>query len=197
MDLRKARENLGRIKIYYLKGESLRALQAAIGALKDLVQCNPLPSEMRGLLREGLQLISRDDNIKPFLKGPFIYQPGQERNLLVTLVAAYKSMDDAVSQESHATSLERKRRLDQAINLGQKFLAQGKVSEAEEAFQAALRNYRDEHRVFLLVGRWLLEAQQPRRAVPYLRKATELEPTNTAAFELLSAAMTARHEAAR
>lgn len=197
MDLRKARENLGRIKIYYMKGESARALQAAIVALKELVQCNPLPTEMRGLLREGLQFITRDAELKPYLKSPIIYQPGQERQLLLSLAAIYKAMEEAAGRESHEQALERKRRLDQGINVGQKLLAQGKVSEAEESFQAALRNYRDEHRIFMLVGRWLFEAEQPRRAVPYLKKAVELEPTNTMALELFANAMRAKQDAAR
>ena len=43
MDVRKIRENLGRIKIYYLKGETLRALGFAVMALKDVVRAGGAP----------------------------------------------------------------------------------------------------------------------------------------------------------
>lgn len=189
MDLRKIRENLGRIKVYYLKGDTLRALGAAVVALKALaVPGVVLPVDVRGLLREGVQLLARDKDVKRLLKTPLMYQPGQERALLLHLAQVYKQLEEEAGREDHDAALARKRRLDQALNVGQRLLAQGKASEADASFQEALAFYRDEHRVFQLVGKWLLDAGQPRRALSYLRKAVELEPDNAVARDLLDAA---------
>lgn len=193
MDIRKIRENLGRIKVYYLKGDTLRALAAAIMALKDLVRAGSTPSvDVRGPLREGVQLLARDKDVKRLLKTPLMYQPGQERVLLGVLAEVYKQLEEEAGREEHDAALERKRKLDQALCLGQKLLALKKVSEADASFQEALTHYRDEHRVFQLIGKWLLEAGQPRRSLSYLKKAVEAEPGNPVARELLDTANRAR-----
>lgn len=198
MDLRKVRENLGRVKVYHLKGETLRELGSAVVALKEVVRAGGPPStEIRALLREAIQFLARNDDLRRHVKVPLIYQPGQERQMLLVLAKAFREMEAEAGREDHDSALARKRQLDQALLAGQKFLAQGKASEADEAFQTALTHYRNEHRVFQLIGRWLLDAGQPRRAVSYLKKAAELEPENDAVREMYAAALRAREEAAR
>lgn len=190
MDMRKIRENLGRIKVYYLKGETLRALGAAIMALKDVVRAGGTPPvDVRGPLREGVQLLARDKDVKRLAQGPFMYQPGQERALLLTLASLYKQLEEEAGHESREAAFARKQQLDQALGVGQRLLAQAKVSEADAAFQEALTHYRDEHRVFQLIGKSLLDAGQPRRALSYLKKAVEAEPDNAVARGLLEAAL--------
>ncbi|MCH5277866.1 MAG: hypothetical protein J1E80_08575 [Desulfovibrionaceae bacterium] len=189
MDIRKVRENLGRIKLYYLKGETSRALGAAVMALKELTKAGAsLSTDLRAPLREGVQLLARDKDVKRLYKAPLIYQPGQERALLVVLAKVYKQMEDEAGREDRKEAFARKQRLDQAIGLGRRLLEQGKVSEADASFQEALTHYRNEHRAFQLIGKALLDADQPRRAVPYLKKAMELEPGNSVARELLQSA---------
>ncbi|MEG2139847.1 MAG: hypothetical protein RRY20_03565, partial [Bilophila sp.] len=86
MGIREIKEQLGRIKPYYLRNDTLRALGAAVLGVKGLVQAGTLPPmELRGLVREGIQLLSRDDQIKKLLTTPLGYQPGQERQLLGAL----------------------------------------------------------------------------------------------------------------
>lgn len=190
MDMRKIRENLGRIKLYYLKGETLQALGSAVMALKDVVRMGGTPpTDVRSPLREGVQLLAQDKDVKRLSKGPLMYQPGQERALLLALAALYKQMGEEAGRENPRDAFARKQRLDQALGLGRRLLAQAKVSEADAAFQEALTCYRDEHRVFQLIGKLLLEADQPRRAVPYLKKAVELEPDNAAARRLMETAL--------
>ena len=184
MDVRKIRENLGRIKIYYLKGETLRALGFAVMALKDVVRAGGAPPvDVRG------PLLARDKDVKRLSKAPLMYQPGQERALLLTLATLYKQLEEEAGRESRENAFARKQRLDQTLGLGRRLLAQGKVSEADAAFQEALTHYRDERRVFQLIGKSLFDAGQPRRAVPYLKKAVELEPDNGVARELLESAL--------
>ena len=81
--------------------------------------------------------------------------------------------------------LARKQKLDRALILGQRLVAQGKFSEAEEAFREAVSCYRDEHRLFQMIAGAFMEVGQPRRAIDYLRRAVEVEPDNAAARDML------------
>ena len=187
MDLRKTREQLGRIRVYYLKGDTLRALASAVMALRDLAQMSNLPTDMRSMLRDGIGFLARDEELKRYLKRPLAYQPGQEKALFIQLGAAYKEMAQA-GQESRDEAFARKQKLDRALNMGQKLVAQGKFSEAEEAFREAVSYYRDEHRLFQMIAKCFIDADQPRRAIDYLRKALEIEPDNEPARLMLEEA---------
>ena len=194
MDIRKIRDNLGRIKVYYLKGDSLRAVGAAVAALRELGAAQP-PLDVRSLLREGVQYLARDEAIKSRLSAPLTYQPGQEKALLALLAPVFGRMEQEAGIEEHAAALARKRQMDQCLILGRKLLAQGKASEADESFRQAVGFYRDEHRLFLLIGKLLLEAWQPRRAISYLKRAMEVEPENAVPRELCNTALKERENA--
>ncbi len=179
MDVRKIKEDLGRSKATFLKGETLRSLGFAVAALKNIVKAGvPLSTELRGLVREASQLLQRDEEVKKRLKAPLIYQPGQEKQLLFVLADIYKELLAQEGREDRQAALARKQLLDKALLTGQKLLAQGKISEADAAFQEALGYYKDEHRVFQLMARLLLEAKQPVRAMGYIKRGLEVEPTN-------------------
>ena len=188
MDLLKTREQLGRIRVYYLKGDTLRALASAVMALRDLAQMSNLPTDMRSMLRDGIGFLARDEELKRYLKRPLAYQPGQEKALFIQLGAAYKEMAAQAGQESRDEAFARKQKLDRALNMGQKLVAQGKFSEAEEAFREAVSYYRDEHRLFQMIAKCFIDADQPRRAIDYLRKALEIEPDNEPARLMLEEA---------
>ena len=188
MDLRKTREQLGRIRVYYLKGDTLRALASAVMALRDLAQMSNLPTDMRSMLRDGIGFLARDEELKRYLKRPLAYQPGQEKALFIQLGAAYKEMAAQAGQESRDEAFARKQKLDRALNMRQKLVAQGKFSEAEEAFREAVSYYRDEHRLFQMIAKCFIDADQPRRAIDYLRKALEIEPDNEPARLMLEEA---------
>ena len=188
MDLRKTREQRGRIRVYYLKGDTLRALASAVMALRDLAQMSNLPTDMRSMLRDGIGFLARDEELKRYLKRPLAYQPGQEKALFIQLGAAYKEMAAQAGQESRDEAFARKQKLDRALNMGQKLVAQGKFSEAEEAFREAVSYYRDEHRLFQMIAKCFIDADQPRRAIDYLRKALEIEPDNEPARLMLEEA---------
>ncbi len=188
MDLRKTREQLGRIRVYYLKGDTLRALASAVMALRDLAQMSNLPTDMRSMLRDGIGFLARDEELKRYLKRPLAYQPGQEKALFIQLGAAYKEMAAQAGQESRDEAFARKQKLDRALNMGQKLVAQGKFSEAEEAFREAVSYYRDEHRLFQMIAKCFIDADQPRRAIDYLRKALEIERDNEPARLMLEEA---------
>ena len=114
--------------------------------------------------------------------------PGQEKALFIQLGAAYKEMAAQAGQESRDEAFARKQKLDRALNMGQKLVAQGKFSEAEEAFREAVSYYRDEHRLFQMIAKCFIDADQPRRAIDYLRKALEIEPDNEPARLMLEEA---------
>lgn len=175
MTPREIREHLGRVKTYYLRNESQRALASTIAALRGMGS-TPLPTELRSALREALQFLAKDKSITAHMQAPLIYQPGQEKSILVMLTNAYKAMDAAAALEDHAATLARKLHLDQSYNEGLKLLAQQKPSEADACFATALKSYKDEQRIFVLMGKALMEAGEVRRALPYLKRAVEVLP---------------------
>ena len=125
MDMRGIKEQLGRIKPYYLKNEIVRALGCAVLGLKGTVQLGVSPStELRGLIREGVQLLMRDETIKTRLKAPLVYQPGQERQILSQLASVYMELVEEAGREDWDAAFARKQKLDQSLNLGLRLLAQ-------------------------------------------------------------------------
>lgn len=175
MTPREIREHLGRVKAYHLRNESERALASVISALRGMGN-TPLTLDLRSALRDAVQLLARDQTITTHLKAPLTYQPGQERALLALLTAAYKAMQAAAALEDHKATLARKLHLDHAYNEGLKLLAGNKISEADASFAEALKYYKDEHRIFPLIGKALMGAGEIRRALPYLKRAAELLP---------------------
>lgn len=189
MDIRQVRECLGRVKPYYLKNETLRALGALVSGLKGALSLpGGLTTDVRGPLREAVQLMARDELVKKRLPAQLMYQQGQERQLLQTLVSIHKDIEAELNSEPYEVAAARKLRLDQALNQGLKSLQAGRVSEADEYFQQAAGNYRDEHRLFLYIGKSLLEAGAGKRALPYLRKGIEVTPDDAEMAAVLAEA---------
>ena len=177
MNILQIREHLGRVKAYYLKNETLRALASLINGLRGaLALPGGLPTDVRGPLREAVQMVSRDELVKKHSEVQLAYQQGQERQLLAALMTLHQNIEAELNTEDDATATARKLRLDQALNQGLRSLEAGRVSEADEYFQQALANYRDEHRMFFYIGKSLVEANVPKRALPYLRKGLETNP---------------------
>lgn len=175
MTIREIREQLGRVKPYYLRNETLRALTAIVSALTGLGSTVP-PMDLRGPLREAVQLITRDPQVKALLKGPIIYQPGQERAILAQLIPIYKALHEAENFESRDSALQRKIQLDQSYNLGLRHIEQNRISEADAEFSTTLTFYKDEHRIFSMIAKALLGAGEIRRAYPYAKRGVEVQP---------------------
>ncbi len=196
MDSRGIKEQLARIKVYYLKNETLRALGCAVLGIKGIIQLGITPpTEMRGLIREGVQLLSRDETIRQHLRAPLVYQPGQERQVLAQLASVYKILHEALGREDRQTAFARKQKIDQNLNLGLRLLAQGQVSEADAAFAEAVKYCRDEFTLFKIIGKALVGAHEERRAAPYVKKALEAFPRDTELVALQGAIIRARGKA--
>lgn len=185
MDIREIREQLGRVKPYYLKNEMLRAVGSAVLGVKGVVQMGTPPTtEVRSLIREGMQLLSRDETIRETLKTPLNYQAGQERSLLAQLASLYKQLLEEQNREDRDVAFARKQKLDQALNLGMRFLSQNQISEADAQFAEAVAQYKDEHTMFRLIAKALMEAGEYKRAMPYLKKGLEALPTDQELLDL-------------
>ena len=189
MDMRQVREHLGRVKPYYLKNETLRALNSLITGLKGaLLLPGGIPTPVRGSVREAVQLMSRDEMVKKRLPAQFMYQSGQERQLLAMLINIYKNIETELNTEDYETTSQRKQQLDNTLNQGLRSLEAGRIPEADEYFHQALTHYRDEHRLFFFIAKSLIEADAPKRAVPFLRKGLEVIPNDAEMAALLDRA---------
>jgi predicted Zn-dependent protease len=170
----------------------LRALSCFITGLQELGG-NPPPADIRGDLREALQTLLRDDQVKALLPGGQCnYTMGQEKELIVLFAKIYKQLKEAAEAEDHESALIRKVKIDQAFNIGKKLLEQGKVSEADASFAESVLAYKDEHRLFCMIARLLVDANEVVRAGPYLKKGLDAQPGDPELVELLERARTLR-----
>jgi tetratricopeptide (TPR) repeat protein len=197
MNIRLIRENLGRVKACYLRNETLRALHCCVAALRDIGASSP-PTDVRSGIREAVQYLARDERVKSLLpSGSLAYTPGREQALLGVFEKILAALEEAEGKESSAAALERKLKIDHAYNAGIKLLEQGRVSEADASFAEAVSSYRDEHRLFHMIAGALIDAKEPVRAGPYLKRGLRILPDDPDLSALLERARALRQEAGR
>ncbi len=184
MDIKEVRTHLGRIKTYYLRKETERALAAIVMGMKGMGN-KPFPADLRSMVREAVQMLGRDEDVLKVLGKPVTYTPGKEQEVLASFTKVYQVLRGEAETESHDKALTRKLGIDQFLNQGMKLLEQNRVSEADECFNKAVGNYKDEHFLFAIIGKALLEANQVRRALPYLKRAAKVNPNNENVKEML------------
>ena len=177
MNGRKIHEDLGRAKTSYKRNDLSRAVYLAISALKELGSA-PAPTDTRADYREVIGDIGNDPKFKTFNNGPIFYQPGKEREILSRLIKFYNASRSAIDEESYETALTRKLHLDHALRDGKKFLAQGKVNEAELCFADARKFFRDEISMFAVVAREFMAVGEYVRALGQIREGLKLMPTD-------------------
>ena len=175
MNARKIREDLGRIKSCCQRGDTKRALFLMLGALKDL-EGQTAPSDLRGDFRNALSALASISAIKAALGKALNYVPGSERDLLLKLAALYRNILQQENEEDYETALQRKLQLDRCFNSGKKYLKEGKPSEADACFAEALKYYRDEHALFAMMARAMLEVGEPVRALGHVRNGLKMKP---------------------
>ena len=194
MNIRQIRENLGRVRTSFQRNEMVRAVNCFVAGLQGFGGSTP-PTDVRGDIREALQFLIRDGQVKALLPdGQCVYVPGQEKELLALFTKVHDQLKEAAETENRETALVRKIKLDQAYNAGKKLLEQGKVSEADASFAEAVLAYKDEHRLFYMVASLLVEAKEVVRAGPYLKKGLEALPGDPELMELLERARVLRQE---
>ena len=185
MNTRKIRENLGRIKSCCMRGEADRALFLAIGALKELGG-QTAPTDMRSDFRNALADLSVIPEIKNAAGKALNYTPGSERDLLQLFFKLYRSLLGQESEEEYQAALQRKLQLDHCFKDGKKFLEEGKPSEADACFATALKFYKDEHAIFAMMARAMLDAGEPVRALGHVRAGLKVLPDDARLLSLAS-----------
>ncbi len=191
MDIKEVRTHLGRVKTYCSRKETERALASMVMGLKGMGN-KAFPSDLRSIIREVVQVLGKDEVVVKVIGKPVTYQPGQEQALLAAFAKVYKVIRGEAETENHDKALGRKLGIDHALNQGMKLLEQNRVSEADECFGQAVKNYKDEHSLFAIIGKALMDANQVRRAFPYLKRGVEVNPQNANVKELLAKCMELR-----
>ncbi len=185
MDVKEVRTHLGRIKTYYLRKETERALASIVTGIKGMGN-KPFPADLRSMVREAVQMLGRDEDVLKVLGKPVTYTPGKEQDVLTAFSKVYQTLRGEAETESHDKALQRKLAIDHALSQGMKLLEKNSFSEADECFNKAVTHYKDEHFLFAIIGKALLEANQVRRAMPYLTRAAKVNPSNENVKEMLA-----------
>jgi len=180
------------VRTSFQRNDILRALQCFIAGLKELGG-SASPTDIRGDIREALQCLLRDQQVKGLLPGgQYNYTPGQEKELLAVFTDIHDHLTEAADKEDHESALARKIKIDQAYNAGKKLLEQGKVSEADASFVEAVLAYKNEHHLFYMIATLLVDANEVVRAGPYLKKGLDALPGDPELMELLERARVLR-----
>lgn len=168
MNIRKVREDLGRVKTCVQRRDYARGVYLFCSALRELGS-QAAPMDVRGDIRGALTDLCADPAYKKENPQALSYQPGKERELLVFFQKFYKQLMGQEEQEDYETTLARKLNLDRCINDGKTFLGQGRPSDADNSFSEALKYYKNEVAAFGIMARAMMEAGEYVRALGYIR----------------------------
>ncbi len=172
-------ENLGKIKAHQFKLKATELLPFYVKALREICKSTaPLSTTLRTPLREATAIIAKDNAIETIAKKKLSYNPGNEKELLEIAERCHNFFSKAATIEKKEDAQKRKLRMDKALGIGKKLLAQGKFSEADQAFQEAVKCYKNEHKLFIIITKALCDANQFKRATTYFKKAKEILPAN-------------------
>lgn len=169
MNVRKIRENLGRVRTTIQRREYQKALDLFCSALKELGSQAP-SMDVRGDIRTAVADLCADPVYKKDFPQPIAYQPGKEKEILAFFSKFLARLSGQEGEEDYETALARKMNLDRCINNGRAFLAQGKPSEADECFAEAFKYYRNEIAAYSIMAKAMMDAREYVRALGYLRK---------------------------
>ncbi len=187
MDQKEVLTNLGRVKAYYNKGNTIEALNHMVLALSDVARTPSasVPTSLRSSIREAVQLLARDSVITEGLKNPIMYKPGEEKKLLSFFYTVYKRLVEG-PKETREETKARKQKIDKAYLMGLKLLEANKISEADQVFQEAIKYFKDEIHLYKMISTALINAGQNVRASGYLKKAVTLKPDNQELQDMLA-----------
>ena len=196
MNIRKIREDLGKVRTSIQRRDIKRAIYLFCLALKE-VGAQQAPTDVRGDIRTALADICSD----PFYKennGPQIsYQPGKEKDLLVLFSKFYNGLGESLEEEDYETALKRKLNLDRCIRDGKSFISQGKYSDADNSFAEALQFYKNEIAAFGMMAKAMMDAGQYVRATAYLKKGLAQQPNNVELRRLVDECVRLRNAGSR
>ncbi|MBO4369618.1 MAG: hypothetical protein J5803_05920 [Desulfovibrio sp.] len=175
MNIRKIREDLGRVKTGCQRRDVQHALYLLIGSLKELGGQRPT-TDLRSDFREAINTMASDPEFKAICTQPLIYKPGNEREILTLLIQVYQVMVGKKNSESYEEACERKLKIDHSLRDGKKFLSHGRIQDAELCFAEAIKNYKDEHALFLMIAKAYIEIKEFSRGLGYLREGLKRAP---------------------
>ncbi|MBQ7617755.1 MAG: hypothetical protein IJS50_02660 [Desulfovibrio sp.] len=169
MNIRKIKEDLGRAKTSCQRRDFQHGLFLLISSLKELGGQRPT-TDLRSDFREAITMVASDPIFKSVCGQTVSYKPGTERDILNLMIQVYQTLAGKKNTESYEQASARKLKIDQALRSGKNFLAHGRVADAEQCFAEALKNYRDEHAIFLIIARAYIELKEYGRGLGYLRE---------------------------
>ncbi|MBQ7738287.1 MAG: hypothetical protein IJT59_01340 [Desulfovibrionaceae bacterium] len=196
MNIRKIREDLGRIQPSCQRRDFNHALVLLISSLKELGG-QRAPMDIRQDFRDALITICSDPIFKAVHATPITYTAGKEREILSQLVKVYQAIVGQANKETYEEAAARKLKIDHALRDGKNFLSRGLVSDADTCFAQAVKNYRDENALFAMIAREFMNAKEFARAQGYLKFGLKQAPNDPLLLSLAMQCQRLRAQAGR
>ena len=184
MNVKLCRESLMRARSYFMRNDTERGLTAAIAALQKL-GTTTAPTDLRSLCRECVSYVQMGPTMKAAHAPALVYTPGKEAALCTQMQQALQHLRKGSVEEDFDAALARKIKLDQTLNEGKSLLASGRTGDADAKFTEALGFYKDEHRVFYVIARAMLDAHEIVRALPYIKQGLAAAPKDVQLHSML------------
>lgn len=174
----KVRGDLGRAKTAANRNEMDRAVQLIYVSLKALGG-QQTPMDLRSDFREAINATTSIAEFKKIHAEPVIYAAGKEKELLAVFAHVYTVITGkANEEEAYETAIKRKLSLDRCLKDARALIARGKTADADKIFTEALKFYRDEHILFAMIARDLMEAGEAVRALGYIKQGLKAIPND-------------------
>lgn len=168
--------------------QRLGNIDKAIDALTKADNLSPTSSERKLTLARLLMKSGREEEGKKYLDKVLKMPPSEETgtNRLKVAEVLLESGGFAEAEKLYLRALRENPEESEALNrLGIVFRRQGKFKEAEQYYQLALKNFPDNPAIHYNLGVLNATLQNKVKAVTYLRKALDLDPTFEPARKLL------------
>ncbi|MBQ7457405.1 MAG: hypothetical protein IJS54_07360 [Desulfovibrio sp.] len=196
MNARKIREDIGRVKTSCQRRDFINALILLAGCIKELGG-QRVPQDFRTEFREALNSLTSDPTFKQFHPNPIIYKPGGEREILAILIQVYQNVVGKKNTETFEETAERKLRIDMALRDAKNYLSKGQGTDADRSFAEAIKNYRDEYSLFLVIAHIYMDYKEYGRALGYIREGLKRHPQEPSLLRLAETCMQMRADAAK
>lgn len=186
-------EHLARAKGTFHRHDIPRCLVSLANGLKALLDSPAIvgrdKQSAQMAVAELAQLLARTEEAQEFMLEGYSYERGKEKGFLSDTITFYKRIDHAAKQEKEAQTQARKLQMDRLLIRGGKMLGHGKLQEALGQFDEAAGLYKDEHIIFTMIARRLLQAELPgsaEAALPWAKRAVESDGGNSASHVVLA-----------
>lgn len=182
------KEDMARAKSFVQRDEALKALRFLCKALEGLVQSQIFGREkfeISILISETLQDLMNMSTFKRLFPSGIPYDKGQEKALYNTLRKLHDRLEEAIEKARVERLRKKFEDLDNTLINAQEALKRNEPLEARKLFRKVAEEYPDQPGLLSDIGSRLVLAGLLQESLEYLKRASEVDPSDGRAISFL------------